>query len=61
MDIAWTLYTVLVIALILTLAVLVIRFLLAATRALNAYADDRKLRTAVFLDDVEGSDEGAVR
>lgn len=61
MDIAWTFYTILVLALLLTLVVLVIRLLLAATRALNAYADDRKLRTALFLDDVEGSDEDIVR
>jgi hypothetical protein len=49
-DLAWTVYLVLVVALVITLAVVVIRLMLAATRALNAYAADRKLRTALVLE-----------
>jgi hypothetical protein len=49
-ELAWTVYLVLVVALVITLAVVVIRLMLAATRALNAYAADRKLRTALALE-----------
>ena len=61
MDIAWTVYTILVIAIVITLAVVVIRLVLAATRALNAYADDRKLRTALALDQLDPQDDARLR
>ena len=61
MDIAWTVYTILVIAIVITLAVVVIRLVLAATRALNAYADDRKLRTALALDELDPLDDARLR
>jgi hypothetical protein len=57
-DIAWTLYAIfLVVALTITLAVILIRLMLAATRALNAYTDDRKLRRALVLDEFDPVDE----
>lgn len=55
-DLAWTLYAIFlvaVVALAITLVVVLIRLVLAATRALNAYTDDRKLRTAMGLDEVD--------
>ncbi|GGE90448.1 hypothetical protein [Mycetocola zhadangensis] len=61
MDIAWTAYTALAIVLIVAIAVVVIRLLLAATRALNAYADDRKLRTAIALDEIDAMDDARSR
>lgn len=57
MNIGWTVYMILVVVLLITFAVLVIRLLLAATRALNAYADDRKLRTAMALDEIDRVDD----
>lgn len=60
-DIAWTVYLVLVVALATTLAVVVIRLMLAATRALNAYAEARKLRTALVLDEFDPVDETRAR
>jgi hypothetical protein len=61
MNIGWTIYTILVVALLLTFAVLVIRLILAATRALNAYADDRKLRTALALDKFDVPEDARAR
>lgn len=55
-DLTWTIYPiflVVVFALAFTLVVLLIRLMLAATRALNAHTDDRKLRTALVLDEVD--------
>ncbi|PWC08157.1 hypothetical protein [Mycetocola zhujimingii] len=46
-------YFVIVAAILIALTVVFIRLILAATRALNAYADDRKLRTAMALDDLD--------
>ncbi|AWB86616.1 hypothetical protein [Mycetocola zhujimingii] len=46
-------YFVIVTAILIALTVVFIRLILAATRALNAYADDRKLRTAMALDDLD--------
>lgn len=60
-DITWTVYLILVVALVITLAVVVIRLMLAATRALNAYTDDRKLRTALVLDEFDPADETRAR
>lgn len=59
-DIAWTVYIILV-ALAITLAVVAIRLMLAATRALNAYTDDRKLRTTLILDEFDPEDDTRVR
>lgn len=60
-DIAWTVYLVLVVAVVTTLAVVVVRLMLAGTRALNAYTEDRKLRTALLLDEFDQADETRVR
>lgn len=63
-DLTWTIYPiflVVVFALAITLVVLLIRLMLAATRALNAYTDERKLRTALVLDDVDPVHETRVR
>jgi hypothetical protein len=35
--------------------------MLAATRVLNAYTEDRKLRTALIVDEVDPVDESQVR
>ncbi|WP_411721356.1 hypothetical protein [Mycetocola sp.] len=59
-DLLWSFYPLLLLALAITLAVVVIRLMLAATRALNAYTDDRKLRTALALDEVDPADETRV-
>lgn len=59
-DLLWSFYPLLLLALAVTVAVVAIRLMLAATRALNAYADDRKLRTAMFLDEVDPVDETQV-
>jgi hypothetical protein len=48
-DFAWTAYLVVIVTLLIGVVVL-IRLMLAATRALNAYTEDRKLRTALILD-----------
>lgn len=59
-DIAWTLYTIFLVALValaITLVVVLIRLALAATRALNAYTADRKLRTDLLIDEVNPADE----
>ena len=56
-DFAWIIYPFLIVAFAITLLVLLIRLMLAATRALNAYTDDRKLRTALVLDEVDPVDE----
>ena len=47
-------YLAVVAAVLMAFAVVIIRLILAATRALNAYADDRKLRTALALDELDG-------
>jgi uncharacterized membrane protein len=60
MDIGWALYLIVIAAIVLTLFVVVVRLILAATRALNAYADDRKLRTALALDEVDPVDNARV-
>lgn len=59
--IAQNAYLILVAAIVIALTVVLIRLILAATRALNAYADDRKLRTAMVLDEVDAADEARVR
>ncbi|MET4639477.1 hypothetical protein [Mycetocola sp. 2940] len=59
-DLLWSFYPLLLLALAITLAVVAIRLMLAATRALNAYTDDRKLRTALALDEVDPADETRV-
>jgi Ni/Fe-hydrogenase subunit HybB-like protein len=51
------LFLLVIFAFVVTLAVLLIRLLLAATRALNAYTDDRKLRTALVVDEFSPADE----
>jgi hypothetical protein len=48
-DFAWTAYLVVIVILLIGVVVL-IRLMLAATRALNAYTEHRKLRTALILD-----------
>ncbi|MCP2032682.1 putative membrane protein [Okibacterium sp. HSC-33S16] len=53
MNIGWIVYLIVVFALVVTFAVLLIRLILAATRALNAYTDDKKLQTAVALDELD--------
>ena len=60
-DLAWIIYIIFIAVLVLTLAVVVIRLMLAATRALDAYADDRKLRTALLVDEFDAADEAAAR
>ncbi|MFU8947834.1 hypothetical protein ACLRGF_14010 [Mycetocola zhadangensis] len=60
MDIGWTLYLIVIAAIVLTLFVVVVRLILAATRALNAYADDRKLRIALTLDEVDPVNDARV-
>jgi hypothetical protein len=48
------------VALVATLAVVVIRMMLAATRALDAYTEARKLRTAMVLDEFDPVDEARI-
>lgn len=56
LDFAWTTYLVIVLTVLIGVVVL-IRLMLAATRALNAYTEDRKLRTALILDGAEPPEE----
>lgn len=59
-DLLWRFSPLLILALVVTLAVIAIRLMLVATRALNAYTDDRKLRTAMVLDEVNPVSETRV-
>lgn len=52
LDFAWTAYLVIVFTVLIGVIVL-IRLMLAATRALNAYTENRRLRTTLILDGAE--------